>query len=108
MNAAICAAVRHALGLGLEVIGIRRGYTGLLSRELGPLTRAGVANIVQRGGTILGTSRCEAFREPVAQELMELSRLEARVCVLGHIQRGGVPTARDRILGSCLGAAVVD
>jgi 6-phosphofructokinase 1 len=64
MNAAIRGTVRHALGRGLEVIGIRRGYAGLLSRELQPLTRAGVANIIQRGGTLLGTSRSEEFLEP--------------------------------------------
>src|ERR1043166_1984684 len=61
MNAAIRSAVRHALGKGLEVIGIRRGYAGLLAGEMRALTRAEVANIIQRGGTILGTSRCEAF-----------------------------------------------
>src|SRR5207244_9001673 len=42
----------------------RRGYAGLLAGELQPLTRAGVANILQRGGTILGTSRSEEFRTP--------------------------------------------
>src|SRR5262245_56039764 len=62
MNAAIRAAARHALGMGLEVSGVRRGYAGLLAGDIGPLTRAAVANIIQRGGTILGTSRCEAFR----------------------------------------------
>ena len=61
MNAAIRAVVRYAIGRGLEVIGIRRGYTGLLANELQTLTRAGVANVIQRGGTILGTSRCEEF-----------------------------------------------
>jgi 6-phosphofructokinase 1 len=64
MNAAIRATVRHALGCGLEVIGVRRGYAGLLAGELQPLTRAGVANIIQRGGTLLGTSRCEEFHAP--------------------------------------------
>jgi 6-phosphofructokinase 1 len=67
MNACIRATVRHALGRHLEVIGVRRGYAGLLGRELQPLTRAGVANIIQRGGTILGTSRCEEFLEPAGR-----------------------------------------
>src|SRR5207247_3612403 len=61
MNAAIRAAVRHALGKVLEVICIRRGYAGLLAGEMRALTRAEVANIIQRGGTVLGTSRCEEF-----------------------------------------------
>jgi 6-phosphofructokinase 1 len=64
MNAGIRAAVRHALGRSLEVVGIRRGYAGLLAGELQPLSRAGVANIIQRGGTMLGTSRCEEFLQP--------------------------------------------
>jgi 6-phosphofructokinase 1 len=64
MNAAIRAVVRHALGRSLEVIGIRRGYAGLLAGELQPLTRAGVANVIQHGGTVLGTSRSPEFFLP--------------------------------------------
>ena len=44
----------------------------------------------------------------VAQQVWERLRLEYRICVLGHIQRGGSPTARDRILASKLGAAAID
>ena len=45
---------------------------------------------------------------PVAQQVWERLKLDYRVCVLGHIQRGGSPTARDRILASKLGAAAMD
>ena len=45
---------------------------------------------------------------PVAQQVWERLRLEYRICVLGHIQRGGSPTARDRVLASKLGAAAID
>lgn len=45
---------------------------------------------------------------PIAQQVWERLRLDYRVCVLGHVQRGGSPTARDRILASKLGAAAVD
>jgi len=44
----------------------------------------------------------------IAQQVWERLRLEYRICVLGHVQRGGSPTARDRILASKLGAAAVD
>ncbi len=44
----------------------------------------------------------------IAQQVWERLRLEYRVCVLGHVQRGGSPTARDRVLASKLGAAAVD
>jgi len=45
---------------------------------------------------------------PIAQQVWERLRLDYRICVLGHIQRGGSPTARDRVLASKLGAAAVD
>src|SRR5262249_57728149 len=64
MNAAMRAVVRQSLGRSLEVIGIRRGYAGLLAGEMQPLTRTGVANIIQRGGTLLGTSRSAEFLHP--------------------------------------------
>jgi 6-phosphofructokinase 1 len=64
MNAAIRATVRHALRANLEVMGIRRGYAGLLAGEFQPLTRAAVANVIQRGGTILGASRCDDLLVP--------------------------------------------
>jgi 6-phosphofructokinase 1 len=44
----------------------------------------------------------------IAQQVWERLRLDYRICVLGHIQRGGSPTARDRILASKLGAAAID
>jgi 6-phosphofructokinase 1 len=57
--------------------------------------------IVAEGDDVGGVFR-------VAQQVWERLRLEYRICVLGHIQRGGSPTARDRILASKLGAAAVD
>ncbi|MBI4215948.1 MAG: 6-phosphofructokinase [Chloroflexi bacterium] len=64
MNACIRAVVRHALNEGLEVMGIRRGYSGLLAGEVVKLNFRSVANIIQRGGTILETSRCADFLKP--------------------------------------------
>ena len=88
MNAAIRAVVRHALGRSLEVVGIRRGYAGLLVGELLPLTRAGVANIIQRGGTILGTSRSPEFYQPGgrarAAAVLRGAGIEALVVVGGE------------------------
>src|SRR5262249_57471645 len=89
MNAAIRAVVRHALGQKLEVIGVRRGYAGLLAGELQPLTRAGVANILQRGGTILGTSRSEEFRTPEGRARAAGVLRGAAVEGLGGIGGGG-------------------
>jgi 6-phosphofructokinase 1 len=62
MNAAIRAVVRSALSQGLEVYGIRRGYEGLLNREIEPMNSQSVGGIINRGGTILRSARCERFR----------------------------------------------
>ena len=64
MNAAIRAVVRCATANGLEVIGIRRGYAGLLENETVELGPRSVANIIHRGGTLLGTARSEEMRTP--------------------------------------------
>lgn len=64
MNACIRAVVRAALGHGLEVLGIRHGFQGLIEGDSFSLGRASVANIIQRGGTILGTARSDEFLTP--------------------------------------------
>jgi 6-phosphofructokinase 1 len=61
MNACIRAVVRSAVQNDIDIIGIKRGYTGLLNGEFQKLNRRAVANIIQRGGTVLETSRCEEF-----------------------------------------------
>lgn len=63
MNAAIRAAVRTAIHFGLEVFGAENGYFGLIKESLIPLYSDFVANIVQRGGTILKTGRCPEFKD---------------------------------------------
>lgn len=62
MNAATRAVVRTASYHGLDVIGINRGYDGLINEDLKTLSKSGVANIMHRGGTILRTARCEEFK----------------------------------------------
>ncbi|WP_117237744.1 6-phosphofructokinase [Thermus sediminis] len=61
MNAAIRAVVRQAYALGIEVVGIRRGYAGMIQGEMVPLGVRDVANILQRGGTLLLTARSQEF-----------------------------------------------
>ncbi|WP_234123036.1 6-phosphofructokinase [Clostridium hydrogenum] len=61
MNAAIRAVVRTALSKGLKVMGIQRGYSGLINGELFEMNRHSVSDIIQRGGTILRTARCAEF-----------------------------------------------
>jgi 6-phosphofructokinase 1 len=64
MNAAIRAVTRTAIYNGLEVVGIRHGYQGLIDSNFKPMQSHSVSDIIQRGGTILKTARCEEFRAP--------------------------------------------
>jgi len=62
MNAAIRAVARTGLYHGLNVIGIRNGYQGLIDQEMAPMTERDVSYIINRGGTMLYTARCDEFR----------------------------------------------
>lgn len=64
MNAAIRGVVRTAIYEGLEVTGIRQGYQGLISSFFHKMDASSVSDIIQRGGTILKTARCEEFKTP--------------------------------------------
>ncbi len=68
MNAAIRAVVRTGLAKGLNVKGIKKGYQGLLNEEIIDMKAKDVSEIIQRGGTILGTARCMEFLEPEGQQ----------------------------------------
>ncbi|MBR2909548.1 MAG: 6-phosphofructokinase [Clostridia bacterium] len=61
MNACIRAITRSALSKGIKVIGVKRGYSGLIDGEFVALTSRSVGNILHTGGTILKTSRCPEF-----------------------------------------------
>src|SRR4051812_45540278 len=61
MNAAIRAVVRTGIYHGLEVYGIMRGYAGMLEDDIVKMESRSVANIIQRGGTVLKTARCKEF-----------------------------------------------
>ena len=67
MNAAIRSVVRVALHEGAEVWGIYNGYAGMLAGEMELLTSRSVGDIIQRGGTFLGTARCEEFHTEAGQ-----------------------------------------
>ena len=69
MNAAIRAVVRAGVAKGIRVMGIRRGYAGLLNEEIEEMTSRSVSEIIQKGGTILYTARSEEFKSPDGQKL---------------------------------------
>lgn len=69
MNAAIRAVVRKAIMNGVSVKGIKKGYQGLLNEEIVDMNPSSVSDIIQRGGTILGTARCMEFVTEEGQKL---------------------------------------
>ncbi len=87
MNAALRAATRMCLHRGLDVVGIRSGYNGMMSGDFTPLTRGSMANVIQRGGTILKTGRSAAFMKPEgrAEAARQLKNhgIDALVCIGG-------------------------
>lgn len=68
MNAAIRAVVRGGLYYKLKVTGILRGFDGLINADFISMDEKSVANIIQRGGTILKTARCDDFRTPAGRK----------------------------------------
>lgn len=68
MNAAVRAVVRTGIYYGMEVFGIMRGYQGIIDNDIVPMHSRSVANIIQRGGTILKTARCKEFFTPEGRE----------------------------------------
>jgi len=88
MNAAIRSVVRYAIHNKLEVVGIIRGYAGLINEELKQLDHRSVSNIINCGGTILKTARCEEFLTKKGQgkavKTMKKNRIDALVLIGGN------------------------
>ena len=88
MNAAIRAVTRTARYHDINVIGIMRGYLGLIENEFVKFTSSSVSNTIQRGGTILKTARCGAFMTPEgrkkAYENMLAAGIDALVVIGGN------------------------
>ena len=68
MNAAIRAVVRTAIYRGVKVKGVKKGYNGLLNEDIIDMEPRSVSDIIQRGGTILGTARCLEFKRAEYQK----------------------------------------
>ena len=105
MNAAVRAVTRTALANGIECVGIRRGWQGLITSDFVTLTRESVGHILSRGGTILFTARSDDF-------LSEKGRLRAvNTCKMlgldGIVAIGGDGTFRGALELSRLGIPVV-
>jgi 6-phosphofructokinase 1 len=109
MNAAIRAVVRTGLYYGLEVYGIMRGYQGLIEDDIFQMDTRSVANIIQRGGTILKTARCKGFYKPegrkLAYEVMQKRGIDGLVVIGGDGSfRGAVQFTKEFDI-PCIGLA---
>nr|HID13842.1 6-phosphofructokinase [Anaerolineae bacterium] len=87
LNPCIRAVVRTGLHLGLEVMGIHRGYAGLIDGEIDEMDARSVGGIIGRGGTILGTARCPEFYTPKGRK--EALRTLNRFGIDGLVVIGG-------------------
>jgi len=95
MNAAIRSAVRYAIHNKLEVVGIIRGYAGLICGELEQLNHRSVSNIINRGGTVLKTVRCDEFLTEAGQrkaaEVIKKNKIDALILIGGNgTYQGGI------------------
>ena len=99
MNAAVRAVVRTAISKGIKVIGIRRGYNGLINGDMYEMDARSVSDIINRGGTILYTARCKKFETEegleIAAEKVEALGIDGLVVIGGDGSfRGAADLAR--------------
>ena len=105
MNAAVRAVARTALTYGIECVGIRRGWQGLINTDFVPLTRASVGHLLSRGGTILYTARSKEFMTPEGREkAVATCKMLGLDCIVAI---GGDGTFRGALELSRLGIPVV-
>ena len=94
MNAAVRAVVRTAICTGVECVGIRRGWNGLINSDFFPMNAGSVSHIIDKGGTILYTARSEEFREPSgrakALDVCKLLGLDGLVAI-GRLRKPAAP-----------------
>lgn len=107
MNAAIRAVTRSAIYNGLTVKGIYRGYKGLITGEIQEFKTQNVSNIIQQGGTILKTARCQEFKTPegrkIAYETMQRKGIDALVVIGGDGSLTGARLLAQEFDVPCIG-----
>ena len=107
MNACIRAIVRTALASNLDVIGIRRGYHGLIRGDIVTLDRRAVTNVIHQGGTVLGTARCEEFKTVEGRQLairvLEQAGVEGLVLIGGDGTFHGASVMSKECGINCIG-----
>lgn len=107
MNAGVRAVVRSAVANGVEVLGFKRGYAGLLAGDFIELGPRSVSNVIQMGGTFLGTSRCEEMKtvegRKKALDVLQQEKVDALVTLGGDgTSRGATALVQEgqvRLIG---------
>ncbi|MCB0740457.1 MAG: 6-phosphofructokinase, partial [Chitinophagaceae bacterium] len=109
MNAAIRAVVRTGIYFGLDVFGIRRGFQGLIEEDIFQMDSRSVANIIQRGGTMLKTARCKEFYEyegrKKAYEVLKKKGIDGLVIIGGDGSFRGAVNFSQEFDIPCIGIA---
>lgn len=112
MNAAIRAVVRMGVARGFQVYGVRHGYTGLISGAWVPLGARSVGGIMERGGTMLGTTRCQELKTEAGQrqaiESLRTAGIEQLVVIGGEGSQAGAFTLAQRGLRVVGVASTID
>lgn len=107
MNAAIRSVVRYGLHHKLEVIGIYRGYAGLINADLKSLDHRSVTGIINRGGTILESQRCDEFLTEEGQrkavEILKRNKIDALIVLGGDGTYRGAIQLWERWHIPCVG-----
>ncbi len=106
MNAAIRAVTKCALGNGIEVMGIRDGYRGLVDGDMVKFDKSSVSDIMSRGGTILGSARLPEFKEDAvldkACDILRKAQIDALVVIGGDGSYKGAKALTDKGI-NCIG-----
>lgn len=107
MNAAVRSVVRCGIYNKLEVVGVMRGYSGLINEELRPLDHRSVSGIINQGGTILKTMRCPEFHTEEGQsrafETIKKNSIDAMVVIGGNGTFRGAHEFYKRYNVPCIG-----
>ena len=107
MNAAIRGVVRSALSVGLEVFGVYDGYHGLYHNKIKQLTRYSVSDMINRGGTFLGSARFPEFKDPEVRakcaESLRYHNIDALVVIGGDGSYMGAKLLTEEHGIACVG-----
>jgi 6-phosphofructokinase 1 len=107
MNAAIRAVVRSALNNKLEVMGVFRGWWGLINEELKPLGHRSISGIINQGGTMLKTMRCPEFEtkqgQDRAHDTLKKNSLDAMIVIGGNGSFKGAHEFYKKYKFPCIG-----